>query len=96
MNNLNNDEPSYFVINPYHVEITNAPLPYAPLKRYQWWDGTCIKVINKEKFRNYWVQAWRKELIIGYDDIDRKFNKKMREIQKLSDDLNNIKRHLKK
>tara|TARA_Y100001970_G_scaffold293251_1_gene438784 strand:- start:2212 stop:2499 length:288 start_codon:yes stop_codon:yes gene_type:complete len=84
-------KPKYLVINPLHSELDNAPLPYENLKRYKWWDGTLIKVINTEKSYKYWCQAWKKELNISYD-IDDKFNEKMQSICDISNRLKNIKK----
>ena len=87
------DKPAYFVINPYHDEIHNAPPPFTPIKRTRWWDGTCIKVINKERSHNYWIQAWRKELTVNHD-VDNRFNKKLNDIRKMCQDLSLIKRSI--
>lgn len=88
------DYPTYLVINPLHVEMQNAPSRFAYIERKEWWDGTSIKVNNKEKSEEYWVQAWKKELILNYDIIDDKFNEKIKHIKNISDQLNNIKKNL--
>ena len=87
------DKPDYFVINPYHEEIHNAPPPFTPIKRSTWWDGTCIKVINKKMSHGYWIQAWRKELTINHE-VDNRFNKKMDELRDICQNLYSIKKSI--
>ena len=87
------DKPDYLVINPYHDEIHHAPPPFAPIKRTRWWDGTCIKVINKKMSHGYWIHAWRKELTIRHG-VDEKFDKKIEELRKICQNLNLIKRSI--
>ena len=54
------------VFNPLHSEMKNVPIPFSLIKRGNWSDGTCVKIINREKSYNYWIEAWREELTLSY------------------------------
>jgi len=85
--------PAYMVINPLHIEMETAPHRFAVIKREEWWDGTCIKVVKTRGSGSYWVQAWKKELTLDYQ-VEERFDNKMQEIRKIVQELDTIKENL--